>query len=532
MRKFSSYGPIDRDLHYHVPRRELIERAYMQLTGEKPGKGGHYITVWAPRQAGKTWIMQQVVRKIREHGDFDIGIITMQSANGIDSGRRILDLFVRNLNEWFGMDLPYAETWDMLYHLFTKQHFKKPVVLIIDEFDALRGDFINRFANEFRDIYIRRQNESDKPSNEKNCVLHGLALIGVRSVLGIENVSGSPFNVQRSVRIPNLTYDEVNEMFAWYQEESGHKIEKKVIERLFYETRGQPGLVSWFGELLTEGFDDYKPETRRPTNSDDFEEVFSSALDVLPNNNILNIISKAKQEPHKEMVLNLFRIDEKIKFKYDDPSISFLYMNGVIDSEKAGTGSYVRFSSPFVQKRLFNYFSWQMFDYMGKLIEPFEDLTDTFARDGLNIRSLMRRFENHMKKNWEWLLKDAPRRKDLRIFEAVYHFNLYRYLCDFLGIRRAEVWPEFPTGNGKVDLIIKYADKIYAVEVKSFTDETGYREALEQAAGYGKQLELPEISLVFFVEYVDDANREKYEKDYIHEETGVRVMPVFVETGN
>ncbi|MCP4112229.1 MAG: hypothetical protein GY749_43020 [Desulfobacteraceae bacterium] len=39
-----------------------------------------YITVWAPRQAGKTWIMQQVMRKIKAHGDFELGIITMQSA--------------------------------------------------------------------------------------------------------------------------------------------------------------------------------------------------------------------------------------------------------------------------------------------------------------------------------------------------------------------------------------------------------------------------------------------------------------------
>ncbi len=412
MRKFSSYGPVDRDIHYHAPRKELIESAYMQLTGEKPEKGGHYITVWAPRQAGKTWIMQQVVRKIREQGDFEIGITTMQSAKTIESDRRILNLFVRNLKDWFRRDLPDIETWDMLYGLFSKQHFQKPVILIIDEFDALREDFINRFANEFKDMYIRRQNESDRPSGEKNCILHGLALVGVRSVLGIENVSGSPFNVQRSIHIPNLTYDEVNDMFGCYQRESGEKIEHNVIKSLFYETRGQPGIVCWFGELLTEGFEDYKPETGRPMTSDDFEEFFAGAVNVLPNNNVLNIISKAKQTPYKDMVLNLFRTDEKIRFRYDDPDISFLYMNGVIDSEKAGREIYVRFSSPFVQKRLFNYFAYELFGYMGKLIEPFEDLDDTFAEDGLNIRNLMRRFEIHLKKNREWLLKDAPKRKD------------------------------------------------------------------------------------------------------------------------
>ena len=40
MRKFSSYGPIDTDLHYHVPRTELIDFAHAQLIGENPMKGG------------------------------------------------------------------------------------------------------------------------------------------------------------------------------------------------------------------------------------------------------------------------------------------------------------------------------------------------------------------------------------------------------------------------------------------------------------------------------------------------------------
>ena len=97
---------------------------------------------------------------------------------------------------------------------------------------------------------------------------------------------------------------------------------------------------------------------------------------------------------------------------------------------------------------------------------------------------------NRIQKNRDWLLKDAPKRKDMRIFEAVYHFNLYRYLCDFLGAKKARVYPEFPTGNGKVNIIIEYADRMYAIEIKSYTDETGYFEALDQAAGYGAQLGL------------------------------------------
>jgi len=50
MRKFDSLRPVNTKLHYYVPRDALIEQAYTQLVGENPDEGGHYITVWAPRQ--------------------------------------------------------------------------------------------------------------------------------------------------------------------------------------------------------------------------------------------------------------------------------------------------------------------------------------------------------------------------------------------------------------------------------------------------------------------------------------------------
>ncbi len=104
-------------------------------------------------------------------------------------------------------------------------------------------------------------------------------------------------------------------------------------------------------------------------------------------------------------------------------------------------------------------------------------------------------------------------------------------MCDFLDTWKGRVYPEFPTGNGKIDIIIEYRGRIYGIEVKSYTNETEYYEAAEQAARYGKQLGLSEISLVFFVEYIDDANRKKFEKDFTDEENGVRVTPIFVDTG-
>jgi predicted AAA+ superfamily ATPase len=80
MHRFSSYGPVDKDLHYYALRQELVDFAYRQLVGKNLDKGGHYVTVWVPRQRGKTWMMQQVVGKVKARRDFDVAILAMQSA--------------------------------------------------------------------------------------------------------------------------------------------------------------------------------------------------------------------------------------------------------------------------------------------------------------------------------------------------------------------------------------------------------------------------------------------------------------------
>ncbi len=535
MRKFSSYGPVDTTLHYYVPRQVLIEEALIQLVGENPDKGGHYLTVWAPRQQGKTWVMVQTLQRLRQEKQFarfDTVVLSFEHLKMEPDVKRVVQFIVRQIARYLGLEAMRTEVkLDQLYDVFEQGYLKKPLILIFDEFDALAEEAISGIVGVFRNIHISRRYEADKPTQEKTYLLHGVALIGVRSVLGIENQSGSPFNVQRSLHIPNLTLAEVEQMYQWYERESGQQVEPAVIERVYQETQGQPGLVSWLGELLTESYNQHQPVI----TSRDFARAYSAAIDALPNANIQNIISKAKREPYQAKVLEMFQTDEKLSFHYDDPETNFLYTNGVVEQEvvlnAAGDEEkrYLKFPCPLVQKRLFNYFSAVLFRHVGKLHEPFEDLDDIITEHDLNIKNLLRLYERYLRQNKDWLLRDVPRRvTDLRVYEAVYHFNLYMYLSKFLQRRDGQIYPEFPTGNGKIDLLINYVGQRYGLEVKSYTDQTGYTKAINQAAQYGQQLNLSRISLIFFIEAIDKANREKYEKIVRDAETQVRVEVIFV----
>ena len=524
MRSFSSYGLIDTNSNFYAPREELINKTMHQIIGDHT-KGGHYITIWAPRQTGKSTLMHQVVQQIKQRNDFEVGMISLQSAKNDKTDADVFKTLHIELSIAFQKEFEVIQEWKYLFRLFSKAYFKKPLILIIDEFDALNEDFINKFANEFRNIYLQRQGQKKLESFDKSCLLHGLALIGMRSVLGIENVKGSPFSVQRSVYIPNLTCDEVKYIYRWYEKESKQKIDPEVIDRIYYEFRGQPGLTCWFGELLTE---EYNNDNSHQITKKQFDYVYSEAINVLPNNNILNIISKVKQLPYRDYVLKLFQTTERINFRYDNNYINYLYMNGIIDIEKEALKKFIRFSSPFVQKRLFSYFSDNLFDEPGQLVPPFTKIEHVITKDRLNVKNLIKLYESYLHKNKNWLLKDAPRRKDLRIFEAVYHFSLYMYLHRFLIPKQGQVWPEFPTGNGKIDLLIKYANQLYGIELKSYTDESAYHDAIEKAAKYAVQLDIKKISLVFFVDVIDDSIREKYEIEHVTPDTGIKVEIVFI----
>jgi len=529
MRRFSSYGPIDTETEYYAPRTQLIERICTQLIGDSPSQGGHYSTVWAPRQTGKTWAMNQVLFRLRrEQPDFDVVKLELQDLGDQKSDIVVYQSIIARINRELGSALLSPTTQAEFVHAFSREQLHRPLILILDEFDTLQNSVLYNVVAALRNIYNTGRREPDKASADKTYLLHGVALIGVRSVLGVENASGSPFNVQRSVQIPNLTKDEVQGMFQWYEEESGQKFEEGVIDRIYDELQGQPGLTCWLGELLTEQYNNGQSSI----TMQDFQQVYGAALN-LPNNNILNVLSKAKDESSRPLVLRLFETQAKIPFRYDDPQTNFLYLNGVLDEEVVTPDErYLKFSSPFVQKRLFNFFAHELFRGLDHLHDPLLDLSETITDTTINVTNVMRYYEAYLQKNRGWLFKNAPRRKtDERIYEAVYHFNLYMYLTQFMQSYQGQVIPEFPTGNGQIDLLIRHAGLVYGLEVKSFVNRRQYQAALEQSAAYAHQLRMEEIWLVFFIETIDEENRQQLEATYVDSTVGVKVYPVFVVIG-
>ncbi len=519
---------MDCERHFCVPRRELVDVCLRHIVDD-PEKGGHYFTIWAPRQTGKTWLMQEVKREIetRYPDQFQIGMMSMQGValKEDDSEDAFLEKAPFVLDRFLGIDISQLQSWDEWIGIFLRKSglFHRPLVLFIDEFDSLPSRVIDRLVSLFRDLYLNRD----------GTVLHGLALIGVRAVLGLGSDRGSPFNVQRSLHVPNFTQAQVEDLFGQYRKESGQEIESSVVNSVFDATRGQPGLVGWFGELLTEK---YNPGKENAIGEETWEFASHAALNLEWNNTVLNLVRKARG-PYIEKVVKLFSFSDMV-FKIDEEWCNYLYLNGIIDAKthKDDQGrliSYCRFSSPFIQLRLFNALTDDLTGERTPIpaLDPLDELKDVMETDVLNLPALLSRYKKYLVRLQDHSInpwKGLPRRTDLHLTEAVGHFHLYAWLRDAIG-RWCIISPEFPTGNGKVDLHLRCKGKEGVIEVKSYVDQLTFQASLGQAARYARSLGLSKILMAVFVPTHDTEVLSTLSTS--HELEGVRVDVVAIGWG-
>ncbi len=531
MRTFFSYGPVDCEQHFCVPRKKLVEQCLNQLLDD-PQEGGHYFTIWAPRQTGKTWLMRRVLQEIPQRYQekfavfhFSLGTLRGMTFPPLGSDEAMtLPVRLRRLLERVLPTHPDVPDWEGFCELFSKDRglWDRPLILLIDEFDTIPSLLISLVVAQFRELYLNRETNW----------LHGLALIGVRAVLGVDSHSGSPFNIQKSLHVPNLTGEEVIDLYRQYQNESGQQVEPDVVSEIFRVTNGQPGLVSWFGELLTER---YNPGKETPITRTTWQTVWLEARVMEPNNTLINLISKAREPEYQPFLLQLFSHSD-IPFVFHEPVQNYLYLHGILDSDIVRKPSGVetrvcRFSSPFVQECLYHALSLELLGEHTQLLplDPLDELTDVFASDGLNLPALLQRYKDYLKRlkakglnPW----KDQPRRKtDFHLTEAVGHFHLYAWLQSAVG-RRCVSSPEFPTGNGKVDIHLKCEGKRGIIEVKSFVDAYKLKEDREQAADYAKSLGLDTVTMAIFIPVEDDAVLEKLSGDVTINTIHVHVVAI------
>ena len=176
---------------------------------------------------------------------------------------------------------------------------KKPLVLFIDEIDALVGDSLVGVLRQLRAGY------PDRPAAFPQSVI----LCGVRDVRDYRIVlsnqdiitGGSAFNIKaESLRLGNFSKEEVHELFMQHTRETGQEFDAACFPLIWNATEGQPWLVNAIGREVTSKMEENRDRSVRITS-----EMIDRAIENIiyrRDTHIDILIDKLKEERVRRVI--------------------------------------------------------------------------------------------------------------------------------------------------------------------------------------------------------------------------------------
>ena len=257
MRYFNTAGPINPNEHYCLdPLQRWDLDAVLSLIQQKK-----YFLVHAPRQTGKTTCLQALARYLNGKGQLRCLYVSMEASQaaredvaaamqailyhfGTQADKQLQDPFLdRNWENVLAKAGPLQALNGVLSQWC--QESAKPIVLLMDEIDALVGNTLISVLRQLRSGYLERPKYFPQ-----SVVLCGMRhLRDYRMELGDEGkqvfAESSPFNINsESLRLGDFSVEDVRQLYAQHTQETGQQFEEGVCDRVFELTQGQPWLVN------------------------------------------------------------------------------------------------------------------------------------------------------------------------------------------------------------------------------------------------------------------------------------------------
>ncbi len=256
MRFFNTEGPIRADRHYHIPPLDRVDLD--ELLGLV--RDERYFVLHAPRQTGKTSALLALRDLLNAGGDYRCVYANVEAGQAmredvVEGMRAVLSELALEASVTLGDEtlegiwpgvLERAGPGQALRQALLRWSMAdpKPLVLLIDEIDALVGDTLLSVLRQLRAGYPGR------PARFPQSVV----LCGVRDVRDYRIHStaqnalvlgGSAFNVKsKSLRLGDFTEAETRALLAQHTAETGQAFSEGALELILTRSAGQPWLVN------------------------------------------------------------------------------------------------------------------------------------------------------------------------------------------------------------------------------------------------------------------------------------------------
>ncbi len=252
-RRFNTAGPNQPDIHYTLdpePRlpglRTLIEQR-------------EYFVLHAPRQTGKTTLLDTLARKLTAEGRYTALHFSIEASRPFANNVEKAITTTLDSMRWTAKSLlpetlcppdelfqKISEPSNGLFYLLNQwaEQSPRPLVIFIDEIDAVAEDALISILHQLRNGFKLRPQKFPQ----------SVALIGMRDVreyrarLRPEREStgtSSPFNVKaESLTLENFSLELVRELYQQHTEETGQLWSDEAVAKVYELTQGQPWLVN------------------------------------------------------------------------------------------------------------------------------------------------------------------------------------------------------------------------------------------------------------------------------------------------
>ncbi len=484
MRFFNTAGPCKPDIHYMLPPAVRLPQAQRLI--DQQG----YFVIHAPRQTGKTTAMLNLGRELTAAGRYVAVMVSMEVGSTFNDDPGAAELAI--LSAWRGAvearlptdlqppDWPEAPAGQRIGTALRAwaRSAPRPLVIFLDEIDALQGQTLISVLRQLRDGY----------PNRPRAFPWSLALVGMRDVRDYKTASGgserldtsSPFNIKvESLTLRNFTASEVVGLYQQHTTETDQVFTPDASRCAFELTQGQPWLVNALARQAVEVVvtDPLQPIT--VAHIERAKEILITRQDTH-----LDSLAARLREPRVRQIIEPMLAGLALgDVPADD--IRFVLDMGLCRMDPAGG---LTIANPIYREVLPRVLA-------GTPSASLPRIQPTWLRpDGsLDTERLLEAFLAFWRRHGEPLLGSAP------YHEIAPHLVLMAFLHRVANAG-GTLEREYAIGSGRMDLCLRYGAETVAMELKVWRDGQSdpLREGLKQLDDYLGGLRLDSGWLVIF----------------------------------
>ena len=404
---FNTAGPQIPEDNYSIdPLRRFDLDDILGLIRQK-----RYFVLHAPRQTGKTSCMLALRDYLNAQGDY---IAVYANVEGGQASRNDVQSVIKStcdtLAEQFRgvlkSDVPLQIRDDVqnvgkdsmltTYLRRLSESLPKPIVLIIDEIDALVGDSLVSVLRQIRSGY------ADRPAAFPQTVV----LCGVRDVRDYRIVlsnqdivtGGSAFNIKtESLRLGNFTKEEIHELYLQHTQETGQVFDEDCFPMVWEATEGQPWLVNALAREVTYNMKENRDRSVRIT-----AEMMYRAQErlIYRRDTHIDILIDKLQEPRVKHVIEpiLANSDEAVEGLVPSDDIQYVVDMGLIKWERRQN---IRISNGIYREIIPRELTWSTQATLTQQPQWYQN-----ADNSLNMEKLLLDFQQFFRQNSDsWIGK-------------------------------------------------------------------------------------------------------------------------------